>query len=159
MRMSASPVRWTVVAKPPGLVIPWPVFCRWFAYRRHSSRVNLDTTPTPDCVCVGSSWVVSSLYSLPLPDSARLAVLAWLAENARLAGFVTAEDGVTQYSMPCSFPFPVITAPFRMRPLLSNKLTASAVLLGLRFERRASFGRLIKQLGHPLPHANLYSWI
>src|SRR5215813_3222661 len=48
------------------------------------------------------------------------------------------ELGVTQYSLPCSFPFPVIDAPFRMRPLLSNKLTASEVLRGLRFERRAS---------------------
>src|SRR6185503_19374016 len=151
-RVPASPVRWTVVAKPPGLVIPWPVFCRWFAYRRHSSRVNLDTTPTPDCVCVGSSWVVSSLYSLPLPKSVRLAVLAWLAEIARLADFAGADAGVTQYSMPWSFPFPEIIAPLRMRPLLSNKSMASEVLLGLRFERRESFGRLIKQLGHPLPH-------
>src|SRR6185503_6466452 len=158
-RASASPVRWIVVAKPPGLVIPWPDFWRWFAYRRHSSRVNLDATPTHACVCVFSSWVVTSLYSILRADSAGLAVLAWLAEIARLAVFARAGAGVTQYSIPCSFPFPVIAAPFRMRPLLSNKLTASAVLLGLRFERRASFGRLIKQLGHPLPHANLYSWI
>src|SRR4030095_14663828 len=100
-----------LVAKPPGVVIPWPVFCRWFAYRRHSSRVNLDDTPTQSCVCVGSSWIVSSLYSLPLPDSAGLAILAWLAGFARFAVFANAGAGVTQYSIPCSFPFPVIAVP------------------------------------------------
>ena len=53
IRASASPVRWMAVEKPPGLVIPWPDFCRWFAYRRHSSRVNLDATPhKPVFVCI-----------------------------------------------------------------------------------------------------------